>query len=91
MTCCDAKAGKEEKEEEEEDEPKEASSYFSGRRKIPRWFPLTRFLLRGYVLYPSLLRYCLSSVVSAAASGHRADVRTTVLAGQVRTECSDML
>ena len=40
--------------------------------------------------YPSLLRYCLSKAVSASASDseHRADVRTTVPAVQVRGEYS---
>ena len=38
--------------------------------------------------YPSLLRYCLSKVVSASASKHRAGVRATVPAVQVRRECS---
>ena len=33
--------------------------------------------------YPSLLRYCLSKVVSTSASEHRTDVRTTVPAVQV--------
>ena len=33
---------------------------------------------------PSLLRYCFSKVVSTSASEHRADVRTTVPAVQVR-------
>ena len=37
--------------------------------------------------YPSLLRYCLSKVVSTSASEHRAGVRATVPAVQVRGEC----
>ena len=38
--------------------------------------------------YPSLLRYCLSKVVSTSARQHRTDVRAMVPAVQVRGECS---
>ena len=49
---------------------------------------LLRETMRETHPYPSWLRHCMSKVVSTSASEHRADVRATVPAVQVRGECS---